>query len=514
MRNILYTLTLFFTTLSVCGQNFNQLAEGAAKDLKIAPSGLAQFKENYIASLKKEQNSTTIQHKIADITNVCDDGGFETKDFSNWGWTIVNNSHDASGITFKSIITGATGRVKTVTIATDGALIGGVARHANAKWEICSAGFDPLIATMPTVHSGNYALKLGDKPDFSDPADYPWKSAESVQKSITISSTNKILKFWYAVVTNDASSLSSHANGGAAGFGVRVNKTFLPINPVPVGSSNSPIYAYNNPGLESVTVSGRDISYLPWACSSVDLTAYIGQTVTIEFVAFDCIHTGHFAYSYIDDICLGCEETAPSNTCCLNKFSVVSPSAVPASYPYNGGTYSIENFNVSVPNSIPITEIKVNVESFEILSDFKDCLKCDNKPATLGSLFGIRTIGSGANALTLTSQPYGTSGSATTNCNELIWSNPSGVTLNSSDKLGVVYLLPADKEISCCANKAKVCIRISWRDTNCGYCEVFNCSTIDLKNPKDLKVGFQLPDLLTLYLNSRDIFVTGHADGF
>ena len=202
------------------------------------------------------------------------------------------------------------------------------------------------------------------------------------------------------------------------------------------------------------------------------------------------------------------------NPCCNNTFSVVSATVIPPSYPYNGGTYSIEDFNVNVPNNIPLTEIKVNVESFEILSAFKDCIKCDNKPVTLGSLFGISKIGTAPNVLTLTTQPYGTGNNVNINNNELIWSSPNGVTLSTTDKISVVYLLPSSNDIPCCATKAKVCIRISWRDTNCNYCEAFTCSTIDLKNPKDLKPGFKLPQLHTLWLNARGIFGSGHANGF
>ena len=198
------------------------------------------------------------------------------------------------------------------------------------------------------------------------------------------------------------------------------------------------------------------------------------------------------------------------NPCCNNLFGVQAEVIIPPSYPYDGGTYSIENFNVIVPNNIPLTEIKVNVESFEILSAFKDCIKCDNKPVTLGSLFGISKIGTGTNELTLTTQSYGTGNNVNINNNELIWSSPNGVTLNTTDKISVVYLLPSSNDIPCCATKAKVCIRISWRDTNCNYCEVFTCSTVDLKNSNDSN----LPKLHNLWLNTRGIFGSGHANGF
>lgn len=219
-------------------------------------------------------------------------------------------------------------------------------------------------------------------------------------------------------------------------------------------------------------------------------------------------------------VCNSCKMTfaveLEPNPCCNNLFGVKAEVVIPPSYPYNGGTYSIENFKVIIPNNIPLTEIKVNVESFEIISAFKDCQKCENKPITLGSLMGIRTIGTGLNVLTVASQAYGSALNTNQNTNEIIWSNPNGVLLNTNDKIGIVYLLPSSNEIPCCALEAKVCIRISWRDTECNYCEVTSCSFPVLKNPKDLSPAFTLPWIQGLFLNAKGIFNSGYgkAEGF
>ncbi|GAB4141136.1 MAG: hypothetical protein Fur0041_16330 [Bacteroidia bacterium] len=45
--------------------------------------------------------------------------------------------------------------------------------------------------------------------------------------------------------------------------------------------------------------------YRRWTPVSADLTAYIGQQVTVEFVNSDCMYAGHFGYTYIDVSCLG-----------------------------------------------------------------------------------------------------------------------------------------------------------------------------------------------------------------
>lgn len=55
------------------------------------------------------------------------------------------------------------------------------------------------------------------------------------------------------------------------------------------------IVSGNNPG----------ILYRRWTPLSVDLSTYIGQQLTVEFVNSDCMYGGHFGYTYVDVSCLG-----------------------------------------------------------------------------------------------------------------------------------------------------------------------------------------------------------------
>ena len=47
------------------------------------------------------------------------------------------------------------------------------------------------------------------------------------------------------------------------------------------------------------------IQYRRWVPMAIDLSAYIGQTVTVEFINSDCAFAGHFGYTYIDLSCIG-----------------------------------------------------------------------------------------------------------------------------------------------------------------------------------------------------------------
>lgn len=626
MKKIIILILLSFFTNSIFAQDYNKLAESAAKEQKISPLQIKDFKFNYINNLKKLvlANKNDV-FRTNTITDICDDGGFETKDFSNWGWTFIDNRKVGTSIIFNSILTG-TGSLLTSPIAGTTAL---------SQWEIVTTGFDDLFPTLPKVHSGKKALKLGRKESLFI---LPNCSAETIEKTINITTANKELTFWYALVLQDPYlSASKHNPGEAPAFGVRVKTgvtySYLPILPV-VGSGTSPIEALNNPFLISATPAPytEAIAMRPWTCGRVDLSNYVNQTITIQFIVNDCSHAGHFGYAYLDDICMGCtgsdmgdasiigiskdcgsdaivngsytlphsstttgtlnflqaqlyqgglpfgspvillstyvntgtktynfpmsifgtvplgnydivimgnftfsgstystsspttgfvsgvnndwkSECPQSNiNCCQNTLQMVTPTAVPPSYPFSDGTYGVELYNVTTPTSVPITEIKVNVMSFEWKSDKEDCKQCQIKPANLGSLYGGMKIG--GFFVGSTSQPYGIGTGPNANNNEVIFSFPTGRNLAVGDFMRLTYLLPAEKDLSCCQTKAHVCFKISWKDINCGYCEVFTCSDIDLKNPSELRAGFPLPNYLMLYLNSRNLFVTGHAEGF
>jgi hypothetical protein len=199
------------------------------------------------------------------------------------------------------------------------------------------------------------------------------------------------------------------------------------------------------------------------------------------------------------------------NPCCHNQFPFWTEIPIPPSYPFSEGTYGVEHFLVKGANTVPVTEIKITVEDFTLISKYGACLKCINKPATLGSIIGISTIGTGANQLTVQTQPYGAGNVLNQNVNEIIWKNPAGVTLNAADKISLVYILPQGSDIPCCVDYARVCIRISYRDVNCGYCEVFNCSTMSLL-PKG--TTSPLPTLAQLFQNARGNFQPFKAAGF
>ncbi|MGL4599027.1 MAG: T9SS type A sorting domain-containing protein [Bacteroidia bacterium] len=71
---------------------------------------------------------------------------------------------------------------------------------------------------------------------------------------------------------------------------------------IPVGTDT---FYSGQPNVPFITCPGGTPKYRRWTNISVDLTAYIGQTITIEFINSDCALGGHYAYTYVDVSCMG-----------------------------------------------------------------------------------------------------------------------------------------------------------------------------------------------------------------
>lgn len=59
------------------------------------------------------------------------------------------------------------------------------------------------------------------------------------------------------------------------------------------------------PFISTLSPSGSPIKYRRWTPVALDLSAYVGQTLTIEYTNSDCAFSGHYGYTYLDISCMG-----------------------------------------------------------------------------------------------------------------------------------------------------------------------------------------------------------------
>lgn len=61
----------------------------------------------------------------------------------------------------------------------------------------------------------------------------------------------------------------------------------------------------NIPFINSTSPYGTSLQYRRWSSVNFNLSAYLGQHLTIQFINSDCALSGHFGYTYLDVSCMG-----------------------------------------------------------------------------------------------------------------------------------------------------------------------------------------------------------------
>lgn len=170
-----------------------------------------------------------------------------------------------------------------------------------------SNGNIPVVC--PT--GGRYSVRIGDAKGFSaedrvgginsNPSIFGWRHATAIAYPLLVTKENaKFIYMYSAFVQEDNQGGSSHQGTNAAGFQVLIyDKTG---KEVACGKYN--FDAHTHVGM----IKGRDDGngpwwYTPWTDVSIDLSAYIGQTINVEFRVQDCAYGAHSAYAYIDVKC-------------------------------------------------------------------------------------------------------------------------------------------------------------------------------------------------------------------
>ena len=207
-------------------------------------------------------------------SNYCENLGFENGDFSNWeGFTWVNST--VSSVQSTSPAPG----FGMQTIMTD----------TNSYDSNTGYG----LRKVPYGH--RYSARLGDLIKNT--------SVATLRYTLSVDSSNALLIYKFAVVLLNPT--SGHEKYEEPRFKVSLydEKNFL----IPDCSNYDVLLRM----LNSTRVL-RPIILLPtanlflwrdWTTVGADLSAYIGKTITIEFLAADCTHKGHYGYAYFVASC-------------------------------------------------------------------------------------------------------------------------------------------------------------------------------------------------------------------
>ena len=135
---------------------------------------------------------------------------------------------------------------------------------------------------------GLYSARLGN--------DNIGKEVETLSYTLDVNESNALFIYKYAVILQDP----GHKPEEQPYFKVSVfNENRELIDPL--CGSYSVIATSNLPGFERCPTN--NVVYKDWTTVGLNLSAYIGRNIIIEFETGDCALGGHFGYAYVEAYC-------------------------------------------------------------------------------------------------------------------------------------------------------------------------------------------------------------------
>jgi len=154
--------------------------------------------------------------------------------------------------------------------------------------QIMTGGFDPMVncIQLPMVPPGAaFSARVGDGQGTG-------AQASRLQYNFTVTPTSNLIIVQYAVVLQDA----GHSVMSQPRFEIQLYDQLG--NPIPC-TFYQEAAAQGIPGWGSC----GSVAYKNWTTFGVEVTNYVGQTVTLDVATGDCSLGGHYGYAYVSAAC-------------------------------------------------------------------------------------------------------------------------------------------------------------------------------------------------------------------
>ncbi len=274
------------------------------------------FIDNYLKSFYREQYlklhpevvkvynpgrvSAPAPAKAATTTIVCSDGDFEAgySSLSSFNGYVTNSYYG--------------GECSFVPPTSVGYTYLGPLPGSPENFELTNNMPDPIVPAINQTHNGSaHALRI----NAPIPCTGYLNAVNMLQKTFSSSTSGRSrINFSYALVMEDPTHVSPPQNPF---FVVRVlDNTGIEV------ARFCKVADMTDPFFQSVSLSVCGYSqpgvYRDWDCEFLEFDMVAYTNYTIEFFVADCGAGGHFAYAYVDDICVEtCYQTiAPRNLRC------------------------------------------------------------------------------------------------------------------------------------------------------------------------------------------------------
>lgn len=178
--------------------------------------------------------------------------------------------------------------------------------------------------------------------------------AETLSYRITVTPSSSLFIYKYAVVLQDP----GHESWEQPRFQVRVLDAAGQLID-PVCGEYTVVAQDGLTGFQTCSTSNNgDIRYRDWTTVGLNLSSWMGQTITIEFETGDCSLGGHFGYAYVDAYCSPLQIGA---TFCSGSFAAQLTAPIGFSYLWNTGettqTILVTNPSIGLNYSCLLTSV-------------------------------------------------------------------------------------------------------------------------------------------------------------
>lgn len=187
--------------------------------------------------------------------------------------------------------------------------------------QIFGGGVDPVVGIPRVNPGGAFSVRLGN-------GAVNGAGAARMSQSFLVDATNYFFTYSYAVVFQNP---DGHTAEERPYFTVRVYDEFG-------GNIDCGEYSvYADPLNATDYQSIGDVLYKDWTMVFTNLSAFIGQNVTIEFTTGDCSLGGHYGYAYLDASCGLQDITATEYEICPGETSILTAPDGIGSYLWSTG---------------------------------------------------------------------------------------------------------------------------------------------------------------------------------
>lgn len=154
---------------------------------------------------------------------------------------------------------------------------------------ITNQGIDPHtcggLQMIPPGHTKS--IRLGNSNNGAE--------AEKISYTVNVTPSSNLFVYKYAVVLEDP----QHPATQQPKFEAKI----LNSSGMLIGGGCGVYTVFSGQSGQNFQSCGG-VKWLPWTVVGIDLSAYVGQTIEIEFTTWDCLQGGHFGYAYLAAECL------------------------------------------------------------------------------------------------------------------------------------------------------------------------------------------------------------------